>query len=66
MPIPAHHEVMVKILTALSALGGVPWLYGLVVLDVWATVFGLCVMILTKTWFVDRMVWLYDDVKKTA
>lgn len=66
VPIPAHHEVMAKVLTALSALGGVPLLYGLIVLDVGATACGLSVMILTKTWFVDRMVWLYDDVKKTA
>ena len=64
VPIPRHHEDMGKILTALAALGGAVLLYGLVFLNAWATVCGLSTTIIAKTWFVDRMVWLHDDVNK--
>ncbi|MGI9507024.1 MAG: DUF6653 family protein [Geminicoccaceae bacterium] len=66
VPVPRHHEVMAKILTTLSAVGGLILLYGLAVLDGWATISGLSITILAKTWFVDRMVWLHDDVNKRA
>jgi hypothetical protein len=39
--------------------------YGLVVLEIWPTVAGASVGILGKTWYVDRMVWLYEDMKDT-
>ena len=55
-PIPAHHEQMAKLLTAVSVLGGLVLVYGLIVLNVSATLGGLAVTILAKTWFVDRMV----------
>ena len=64
-PVPRHHDVMAKILTTLAAVGVVILLYGLVVLDPWATACGLSIAILAKIWFVDRMVWLYDDWKDT-
>ena len=66
MSVPRHHEIMAKILTTLSAVGGIVLLYGLAVQDGWATICGLSITILAKTWFVDRMVWLHDDVNKLA
>ena len=57
---------MAKILTSLSAVGALFLLYGLVVLDLGATICGLSVTILAKTWFVDRMVWLYRDVDENG
>ncbi|MEM7042093.1 MAG: DUF6653 family protein [Pseudomonadota bacterium] len=62
VPIPRHHEIMAKWLTALSGVGAAIMIYGLVVFDVWATIGGLLVTMIGKTWFVDRMVWLYDDM----
>lgn len=62
VPVPRHHDTMAKILTALAAFGSLILLYGLIVLDVWPTVFGLCLTIVAKVWFVDRMVWLYEDI----
>jgi hypothetical protein len=32
------------------------------VLHMWATIFGTVVVILGKTWFLDRMVWLCEDM----
>jgi len=32
---------------------------------VWATVAGTVVMMIAKLWFLDRMVWLFDEMKDT-
>lgn len=63
IPIPRHHEHAALILTTISALGTVVLVYGLTVLHGWATVLGLVVAMGAKIWFVDRMVWLYEDMK---
>ena len=31
--------------------------------SVWETIFGMVIVILGKSWFLDRMVWLYDEMK---
>ena len=59
--IASHHIHMAHILTFLSALGGIVLIYGLYVLDFWAVMCGLILTILPKVWFVDRMVWIYED-----
>ena len=61
--IPAHHERAARVLTGLAGLGGVVLIYGVIVLDVWATGAGLAATIAFKAWYVDRMVWLYEDMK---
>jgi|GEM_PF-3630839 len=32
-------------------------------LEIWPTLFGAVTIYLGKLWFVDRMVWLYHDMK---
>ena len=66
VPIPAHHASMAKVLTLLSAIGGIILIYGLFVLDNWATLCGLFLAMIAKAWFVDRMVWLFNDVSNVA
>ena len=61
VPIPEHHDRAAKILTAFSAVGMILLIYGLVVLGPAATILGLTVTIGGKVWFVDRMVWLYEE-----
>ncbi|GGX51891.1 hypothetical protein GCM10007385_20670 [Tateyamaria omphalii] len=63
--IAAHHMRAANILTALSALGLLPLIYGLISLNPWATGLGLVATILPKVWFVDRMVWIHSDITKT-
>ena len=61
--IPSHHITAANATTVLSVIGLTILIYGLVVLEIWPTLFGAGVAILGKTWFVDRMVWLYEDMK---
>ncbi len=63
VPIPSHHARWAVLLGALSALGLVPLLWGLWALDPVMTLLGLVLTVLPKVWFVDRMVWLYEDMK---
>jgi len=65
VPIPAHHTTMATLLNLLAGVGLIPFVIGLVQLDVWATVAGTAVMMIAKLWFLDRMVWLFDDTKDT-
>lgn len=59
--ISKHHQTAANVLQFLSALGMIPFLYGLYSLDIWVLVIGNIWIILCKAWFVDRMVWVYMD-----
>ena len=61
--IPAHHVTAASITTMISMIGVAILVYGLVVLEIWPAVAGASIGILGKVWYVDRMVWLYEDVK---
>ena len=63
--LPAHHVRAANVLTFLSLVGMAIWIYGLVVLDFWAVVAGIIGIGVPKAWFVDRMVWIYDEQKDT-
>ncbi|MEO1693792.1 MAG: DUF6653 family protein [Pseudomonadota bacterium] len=64
LEIPTHHLRMASILTCFSAIGAVPLIYGLVVLDPGMTLAGWVGTALPKIWFVDRMVWIHDDMQR--
>jgi hypothetical protein len=62
VPVPRRHRVAPKVLTAVNALG-LPFIVrGLVVRNAWTVLFGLAIQTAGKTWFLDRMALLYDDV----
>lgn len=63
LPIPRHHARMAHLLSAVSGVGIVFLVWGLVRLEVWPTLYGLVVSAGAKLWFVDRMVWLYEDMR---
>ena len=63
VPIPAHHRRWAFALGGLSALGLPPLIWGLWALDPIVTLLGGVLTVLPKVWFVDRMVWLYEDMK---
>ncbi len=43
---------------------GIPLLiHGLYLLEIWPTLLGAVLIYLGKMWFIDRMVWLFEDMK---
>ncbi len=61
-PIPARHRV-VPVMLIMMNTAGVPFIvWGLVATDLWILLFGLTVQTAGKLWFLDRMVWLHDDM----
>ncbi len=64
VPVPLHYRRAVTVILAIS-LAGLPLLgWGLWTLNGWATLFGLTLALLGKFWFLDRMVWLHDDMRE--
>ena len=65
-PVPSRHVTMALWLTGVSGAGAIVLIYGLVVLNVWATVTALAVTMCGKLWFCDRMVWLFEDMERAV
>jgi hypothetical protein len=63
VPIPARHRWMPHLLVVISVLGACLLIWGMVALRPWPTLLGLMLAYGGKIWFVDRMVWLYEDMK---
>jgi hypothetical protein len=59
--VATHHGPVVRLLTLASAAGVLPFVWGLWALDPWATAFGILLITGAKTWFIDRMVWIWAD-----
>lgn len=64
--VPVHHKIVPNVLVGVSALGLGIAVWGVVTFGVWPTVFGATLSIVAKLWFVDRMVWLYQDMTPGA
>jgi len=62
--VPNHHEMVIKILTFLQAVGGLFLFFGLYRLSVWPTLMGIVIIYLGKMWFLDRMVWVFEEMKE--
>jgi len=65
-PVPEYHRRVPTILSAVSGLGLLFVIWGVYSLEIWPTIFGITVVYLGKLWFLDRMVWLYLDMKGAA
>jgi hypothetical protein len=61
-PVPQHHRLAPNLLNAVSGIGVLVVGWGVVRLAVWPTLFGAALVYAGKLWFLDRMVWLYEDV----
>ena len=63
--IPPHHQVaLYKILHATSSAGLLLTIWSIVYYSGWGAVAGVILTYLGKSWFLDRMVWLYEDMKE--
>ncbi len=63
--IPTHHLTAIKYINGPLAISFVMAVYGLIALDPYLTVIGTVLTLIFKTWFLDRMVWLHQDLKDT-
>ena len=63
-PIPEHHAKAAGILAGLAGTGMPFVAYGLWTLEFWPTFIGVVLIVIFKMWFLDRMVWLYNDMAK--
>lgn len=64
IPVPAHHKRLPHILSGVAGIGAALVIVGLFRLDLWATLLGAAFVYGGKLWFLDRMVWLYEDMKQ--
>jgi hypothetical protein len=62
VPIPKRHRVLPHVLNGVTALGTLFVVWGLVRFAVWPTFLGAVLIYCGKLWFLDRMVWLYQDM----
>ncbi len=60
--VPSHHRIAPNVLNGVTAIGSVFVIWGLVTLDFWPTLLGAALIFCGKLWFLDRMVWLYQDM----
>jgi hypothetical protein len=61
--IPKHHSLAPNLLSGISGLGLPFLIWGVWLLNIWSTVLGVILIYAGKVWFLDRMVWLYEDMK---
>ena len=64
--VPKHHLYMPNILSAIGLIGSILFIWGLFALETCLTILGGTVIVMSKLWFADRMVWLYEDMKDTT
>lgn len=62
-PVPSHHIIPIQILILLQTLGGIALIIGLWKLDLVFTISGTITVYLSKMWFLDRMVWIFEEMK---
>ena len=66
LPVPEHHRLAPNLLSLLSGVGSLFLIWGLWRLQAWPTMFGAVLIYAGKVWFLDRMVWLYEDMRTTT
>jgi hypothetical protein len=62
-PVPKHHRFAPHLLNGVAGIGNLIVIWGVVQLAIWPTLFGAALAYAGKLWFLDRMVWLYEDMK---
>lgn len=64
IPLPEMHNTpLYGILKLISFAGMVLAIWAVVVYSVWGAVLGVALAYLGKSWYLDRMVWLYETMK---
>jgi len=61
--VPEYHAKILYILNGISSLGLLLSIWGIVALDIWPAILGVSLAYIGKSWYLDRMVWLFEDMK---
>jgi len=61
---PPRRRLAPIVLTGINTAGMAVLVRGLIILDPWMTATGLAVHMAGKNWFLDRMVWHYEDATR--
>ncbi|MDP0501950.1 MAG: hypothetical protein Q7P63_17795 [Verrucomicrobiota bacterium JB022] len=61
-----RHRIAPYVLSVVASLGMPYVAWGLFALHEWSLMLGLVLVILGKLWFLDRMVWLYEDSQRNS
>lgn len=65
IPVPREHAMAASLLAAAGFAGMLVMLAGLVLEQPAVYLAGAVATFLAKMWFIDRMVWLFDDMART-
>lgn len=66
VPIPHQHRIPLHaLLNCLASIGVAVAVWGAIDHSAWGATAGVALAYLGKSWFLDRMVWLYEDMKET-
>jgi hypothetical protein len=63
VPVTEHHRTAPHILSVVSGIGTLFVLWGVFMFGIWITLFGMVLVYCGKLWYLDRMVWLWEDMK---
>ena len=64
--IPKRHKNGIYwLLNLMSSIGLIMTIWAIIIYSVWGVVFGTFLTLFSKGWYLDRMVWLYEDMKNT-
>jgi len=61
--VPEYHKALPKILNGISSAGMILSIWAIVTLSTWPAILGIALAYLGKSWYLDRMVWIYEDMK---
>ena len=64
--IPEMHQTpLLKMLNVISSIGMILSIWAIIYYSIWGAFCGITLAYLGKSWYLDRMVWLYEDMKET-
>lgn len=62
--IPNHHKKMVYLLNGLQIISTVFLVIGIWQTHLWLTLCAMIMVYFSKMWFLDRIVWIYEDLQR--
>ena len=66
IPVPQYHRTVPHILSGVSGVGMLMVLWGVLWFEVWPALFGVVMVYFGKVWFLDRMVWIWQDMRDAS